>query len=133
MEKYKDFGLLILRIGLGAMFMNHGYGKLTGGPEMWEKLGSAMTYLGIGFAPQAFGLAAALAEFGGGMMLIVGLLFRPACAALFFTMLVASVMHLSKGDGLNTASHAIELGIVFFSLILIGPGKYALDEKLKKF
>ncbi|RZK26274.1 MAG: DoxX family protein, partial [Flavobacterium sp.] len=27
------------------------------------------------------------------------------------------------------ASHAIELGIVFFSLIFIGPGKYSVDKK----
>jgi putative oxidoreductase len=40
-------------------------------------------------------------------------------------------MHLSKGDGLSVASHAIENGIVFFSLIFIGPGRLSLDEKFK--
>ena len=44
---------------------------------------------------------------------------------------VAAISHLSRGDGLSGASHAIELGIVFLSLILIGAGKYSLDEKLR--
>ncbi|WP_369811116.1 DoxX family membrane protein [Hymenobacter mellowenesis] len=29
-----DFGLLIIRVGIGLMFMLHGYPKLTGGPAM---------------------------------------------------------------------------------------------------
>ena len=45
-------------------------------------------------------------------------------------MLVAAVSHLSRGDGLSGASHAIELGIVFLSLIVIGAGKYSVDEQL---
>ena len=45
-------------------------------------------------------------------------------------MLMATLFHLGRGDGLKGAAHAIEVGIVFLSLILIGPGKYSLDEKL---
>jgi uncharacterized membrane protein YphA (DoxX/SURF4 family) len=30
--KYKNFGLLILRVGLGVMFIYHGLQKLLGGP-----------------------------------------------------------------------------------------------------
>jgi putative oxidoreductase len=48
-------------------------------------------------------------------------------------MIVATSMHLSSGQGLGVASHAIEDGIVFLSLILIGPGKYSLDEKIKPY
>ena len=43
-------------------------------------------------------------------------------------MLVAAISHLSKGDGLGGASHAIELGIVFLSLILIGAVSIALTR-----
>jgi putative oxidoreductase len=39
-------------------------------------------------------------------------------------------MHIKNGDGFNAASHAIEAGIVFLSLILIGPGHFSLDHKL---
>ena len=30
--RYHDLGLLVLRVGLGVMFMLHGYPKLMGGP-----------------------------------------------------------------------------------------------------
>ena len=126
-----SFGLLILRLGLGAMFIWHGYGKITGGPELWIKLGQATSAVGIHFAPKIFGFLAALSEFGGGICLVLGFLMRPACLMMAITMTVATLMHLAHGDGLNVASHAIEVGIVFYSLILIGPGRLSLDE-LKK-
>ena len=44
-------------------------------------------------------------------------------------MIVAALVHFSKGDGVNGASHAIELAIVFFGLIFIGPGKYSVDKR----
>lgn len=127
--KYKDFGLLILRIGLGAMFLWHGYPKLSGGPGIWEKLGMAMTVINVNAFPVFWGFMAAFSEFFGGICLIFGILFRPACILLATTMAVAAAMHLGKGDGLKVASHAIEDGIVFLSLIFIGPGRYSIDKK----
>jgi putative oxidoreductase len=44
-------------------------------------------------------------------------------------MVVATTMHLTRGDGIGVASHAIEAGIVFFSLVLIGAGNYSLDRR----
>jgi putative oxidoreductase len=123
-EKHRDLGLLLLRVGIGAMFMVHGYPKISGGPAKWATLGEAVGRLGIHFAPSFFGFMAALAEFGGGLCLITGAFFRAACALMLTTMIVASNMHLSKGDGFGTASHAIESAILFASLILIGPGAY---------
>ncbi|QQR91261.1 MAG: DoxX family membrane protein [Myxococcales bacterium] len=124
--KYRDLGLLLLRLGIGVFFMVHGYPKLLGGPEKWQALGSVMQLIGINFLPQAWGLMAGLAEFGGGLCLIAGVAFVPAALAMAATMLMATTMHLSKGDGFNVASHAIELGIVFISLALIGPGRFKL-------
>lgn len=129
LTKYRDTGILILRIGIGIMFIYHGFPKLTGGPEKWEKLGMAMNYVGVSFVPVFWGFMAAFAEFFGGIFIILGLFFRPACILLVITMAVASIMHLKKGDGLKVAAHAIESGILFFSLILIGPGKYSIDKK----
>ena len=132
LDKYRNVGFLVLRLGIGGMFAWHGYGKVMAGPELWVKLGGAISFLGIDFAHTFFGFMAAISEFGGGICLILGLFFRPACFMLFFTMFVAASMHLGQGDGLKTASHAIELGIVFLSLIFIGPGPSSLDAKLKK-
>ncbi|BCR06950.1 quinol oxidase [Desulfuromonas versatilis] len=126
--KYRDFGLLLLRVGVGAMFLLHGGPKLLGGPERWEKLGAAMNYLGVYKFPVVWGALAGASEFFGGLCLILGLFFRPACLVLAFTMAVAANMHLGRGDGLQGASHAIEVGILFLSLVFIGPGRHSVDR-----
>jgi len=126
-------GLLLLRIGLGIMFVLHGWPKLAGGPERWAGVGGAMSNYGITFAPTFWGFLAAVSEFGGGILLLLGLFFRPASIFLFFTMLVAATMHLQKGDAFSDYSHAIELAIVFFSLYFTGPGRYSLDYKFGRY
>ena len=130
LDKHRDIGLLILRIGFGCLFLFHGLPKLFGGPEKWERLGAAMGTFGITFLPGFWGFMAAISESLGGICLILGLFLRPACILLTITMLVAAASHLSRGEGLGGAAHALKAGIVFLSLILIGPGKYSLDEKL---
>jgi hypothetical protein len=43
MDRYRDLGLLILRVGFGLAFVwYHGYPKLAGGPEMWARIGDAL-------------------------------------------------------------------------------------------
>jgi len=127
--KYRNTGLLLIRIGLGVMFIIHGFPKLAGGPNGWTGLGGSMKVIGIDFLPIFWGFMAAATETFGGFLLIVGLFFRPALILLIFTMIIAALVHFGKGDGLQGASHAIELGIVFFGLIFIGPGKYSVDKK----
>jgi putative oxidoreductase len=128
MGKYRELGLLLLRLGIGGMFLYHGWPKLLGGPQKWAQLGTAMRYAGVHAVPTFWGLAAALSEFGGGICLILGFCFRPACLLLAVTMGVAANMHLGKGEGLLAASHAIELGFLFLGLLLIGPGRYSVDR-----
>jgi putative oxidoreductase len=129
-DRFRDQGLLILRVGLGIMFIYHGWPKIIGGPHFWHMLGMSTGHLGIHFAPTFWGFLAALAEFGGGILLLAGFLTRLACAFLFIDMFVATSMHLGNGQGLAIASHAIECGIVFLSLILIGPGRFSIDAML---
>jgi putative oxidoreductase len=127
--KYRNTGILILRIGLGVMMMVHGLPKLMGGPEKWAGLGGSMKLVGIDFLPVFWGFMAAASEGIGGFLLLLGLFFRPVNLLLVITMMIAAMVHFSKGDGMQGASHAIELGVVFLSLILIGPGKYSVDKK----
>lgn len=129
---FNDAGLLILRLGIGAIFLVHGTPKILGGPEKWEYLGMAMSSVGINFMPVFWGFMAASSEFFGAICLILGLLFRPAAAMMMITMLVATTMHLTGGDGFTVASHAMKCAVLFLSLAVIGPGKYAIDEKLGK-
>ena len=127
--KYRNTGLLLIRIGLGIMFMFHGYPKLLGGPDMWTTVGGAMKHIGIDFYPLGWGLLAAVTETFGGFLIFLGLAFRPAALLLGIAMMVAANMHLKTGDGLNVASHAIEAAVVFIGLTFIGPGKYSVDKK----
>ncbi len=128
--RYTDTGLLILRIGLGIMFLYHGAPKLFGGPEMWAKIGTAAGNFGLSFAPAFWGFMAGIAEFGGGLFLLLGLFFTPACVLLVIDLVVASSTHFHAGQGLAGASHAIEDAIVFLSLVFIGPGKFSLGALL---
>lgn len=128
--KYKDVGLLLMRIGLGLAFIIfHGYPKLAGGPEMWAGIGSTMSNLNIHFFPTFWGFMAALAEGLGGLFLLLGLFYRPTCIILLFTMLMATSYHLAAGDGIAVASRALEMAIVFLGLTFIGPGKYSIDKR----
>jgi len=129
-DDYRNFGILILRVGIGFMFFIHGYPKLLGGTETWNQLGMAMANLGVTFFPEFWGFLAAISESLGGVLIVFGFLTRPTAAFLSFTMLVAAVFHLNKGDGLIGASHAIESCFVFVSLIFIGSGRYGFDAKM---
>jgi putative oxidoreductase len=127
--KYRNTGLLLIRIGLGVMFIIHGFPKIASGPNGWTGLGGSMKVIGIDFLPIFWGFMAAATETFGGFLLIVGLFFRPALILLTFTMIIAALVIFGRGDNLKGASQAIELGIVFFGLIFIGPGKYSVDKK----
>ena len=130
-EQRRDLGLLLLRLGLGLMFVVvHGGPKLLGGPERWSQVGLAMGSLGIKAFPAFWGFLAAVSECIGGLCLVLGLFTRPAAFFMAMTMVVAATMHLTRGDGIQVASHAIEDGLVFFSLILIGAGRYRLGRVL---
>ena len=107
----------------------HGWPKLAGGVEKWKALGGAMQHLGIDFWPVVWGFLATLAETLGAFLVAIGLFFKPACLALTLTMIVAAVTSASaKGADIRDAAHAIEVGVVFFSLMFIGAGKYSVDK-----
>ncbi|HXH19493.1 MAG TPA: DoxX family protein [Chitinophagales bacterium] len=131
-EGQKNFGLLLLRIGIGVMFIMHGYPKLIGGPERWESLGAAMKNLGVEYVPVVWGFLGAITETFGGFLLMVGILFRPACLFLMFMMIVAASTHFDADNTLfkniMSASHVIEAGILFLSLLFIGPGNYRFQK-----
>jgi putative oxidoreductase len=120
-------GLLILRIGVGIAFMVHGFPKLFLGGALGLSKGLAAAGIPGGVAAAYL---AAFAEFFGGMALIAGLLFRPTTVVLAFTMIVALLFHLRLGDSFIKYSHALESGILFVALTIVGPGRFSVDYKL---
>ena len=126
-----NLGLLVLRVGIGAMFIVHGLPKLTGGPEAWRGLGGAIGVFGITFAPVFWGFMAAFAEAVGGAALILGLLVRPFALLLLCTMIVATGMHLDAGHGFKIWSGPAGLGVVFLSLVLSGGGGLSLSRLIR--
>ncbi len=129
LAKYRDAGLLVMRIGLGAMFMMHGLPKLAGGPKMWAGLGKAMANLGIDVWPTFWGFMAAATEGIGGLLLIIGIFYRPVCLLLTFTMIVAASTHFKAGDKfMDKTSRPIELAFAFVGLAFAGPGRFSVDK-----
>ena len=86
-------GLLIVRLVFGLGIMLHGWQKIQspGGPFAWMKAEAHI--------PAFFQGLATLAEFGGGLGIILGLLTPLAALGLICNMLVAIFMvHVSNGD-----------------------------------
>lgn len=126
--KYRDFGLLLMRLGLGGMFIVvHGYPKMIGGPPLWEKIGGAVGSVGIHGYPVYWGFMAAFSELVGGVLLVLGLFTRPALALMLCTMVVAVASQL--GHGLGGASHPIEVGVALLGLLFLGPGRHSFDRE----
>jgi len=124
---YHSYGLLLLRIIGGSMMVyNHGWGKITAGPEKWNRLGHALTdIIGFEFLSTFFGFMAAFSESVCALLIIIGLFTRPASILLFFTMFVAMMNHIMDSEMPELAIMYCLLSLV---LILSGPGKFSLDK-----
>jgi putative oxidoreductase len=130
-ERYRDLGLLILRIGFGLGFVwFHGGPKLLGGPGRWASTGDAIVNFGVGGGFAFWGLLAGLAEGVGGLLFALGLFFRPTCLAMMCVMIVAATNHFATGEG--TPAHAFKNAWLFAGLFFVGPGRYSLDAGRKR-
>jgi putative oxidoreductase len=125
-----DFPLLLLRLVIGFTFIIYGYGKVTGGVDMWKGIGESMVNIGINFGAVTWGFIASWVEFGGGILLVLGFLTRPIAFLMMFTMIMAAIHHLKAGDGVAIAGHAIELVATFIFFQYSGAGKYSIDDQI---
>lgn len=117
-----DAGLAVLRvIAFLLLAFLHGIGKMPPQEGFVGRVGE------LGFpAPMLFAWLAGIAEFGGGILLAIGLLSRPA-AMLIAGHFVLVVLIAHAGDALSDR----ELPILFLStallFLLAGPGRYSVD------
>lgn len=121
-----DVVMLIVRIVTGIAFMLHGWGKIQN-PFGWMPGDSV---------PGIFQALAALAEFGGGIALILGLVTNLASLGLLITMIVAALFHaVVRGDpfvgkGGPSYEPAVTYILITIIILVIGPGKFSLDRKI---
>ncbi|MCX6780402.1 MAG: DoxX family protein, partial [Candidatus Magasanikbacteria bacterium] len=92
--KMKDFGLLALRLALGAIFIYAGYGKLGANHAMVS--GMMGKLIGPESAGSFWAYFVGLAEVVGGAMLVLGVFASYAAAWLSIIMIVAILtVHLN--------------------------------------
>lgn len=132
-----DAGLdtLPLRLGAGAIFAAHGAQKLFGWFGGYGLEGTAGWMASIGLEPGMLMAAmAGSAEFFGGLLLIAGLLVRPAALVLAVTMLVAIVtVHLENGLFMSNNGYEFGLALLVISAALVfrGAGSLSADRVIQ--
>jgi putative oxidoreductase len=121
-------GLLVLRIVTGLAFVMHGWGKIQNPFHWMDQMPDA--------PPGVLQGLAAVAEFGGGIALIIGFLTPAAAFLIACTMAVAlAKVHLPAGDpfvsqggpSLEPAAGYLAQMIMF---LLVGPGTLSADACL---
>jgi putative oxidoreductase len=121
--------LLLIRLVMGLAFVLHGWPKIQN-PMGW------MNAMGGSSVPSFLQALAAVAEFGGGIALILGLLTPIAAFGLVCQMLGALfLVHLPQGHPfVSQGGPSYELALIYLvmsiMLIALGPGKWSLDARL---
>jgi putative oxidoreductase len=126
MEKFRPFTLLLLRVGVGAVFIANGYPKFWG-----RRLEHIDEFVHVAHLPAYFVYIAGALEIGGGTLLILGLFTR------IFGLLLAGEMAVALWRdekifqhplNLETYGLALVLGVSAFALATFGAGSFSLDR-----
>ncbi|MBJ8347889.1 DoxX family protein [Antrihabitans sp. YC2-6] len=128
----RDLALLIARVGLGVVFVAHG----------WQKFfTTGLDNVTTGFrgmdipAPRASAIFAAAVELGGGIALIAGVLTSIAGLLLFANMLGAfAFVHIENGVFVSGGGYelVVALGVGALLIAVTGAGKFSIDASFGK-
>lgn len=128
------YGITVLRIIVGIIFMAHGSQKLFGmfGGYGLEGTGQYMASLGLN-PGYLMALMSGSAEFFGGLGLVVGLLARPA-AVVLIVMLVIAILSVHIHNGLFMANNGYEFALALLggaiAVLFEGAGRLSLDRSI---
>ena len=125
------YGLLLLRVFVGAAFFGHGTQKLFG---WWGGYGPQGT--GGFFASQGYrwgvpmAVIARLTEAGGGTLLALGLATPLACGMIAVVMLNAIFSVTLKRAFMAGSELELTYLVTVVALAAIGPGRFSLDRAI---
>ncbi len=131
----KQWATIPLRIALGVIFLSHGGQKLFG----W--LGGKGLEGTAGFFAAKLGLTpgilwatlAGIAEFGGGLLVLLGLFTRLGALSISAVMLMAILkVHWGAFFMPTGIEYAFSLFAAAMALLIVGGGKFSLDTRLAK-
>jgi putative oxidoreductase len=136
---YPSWSHLVVRLGLGVIFLAHGAQKVLGWFGGHGLRATINAFTGMGIPPLA-AAAAAFVEFFGGLAMIIGFLARPAAAGLIVVMLVAiAKVHGRHGFFINFAGtpgkgHGYEFNFALIamalSILIGGAGVLSIDREI---
>lgn len=131
-ESNPTLGLLALRVPVGIILAAHGAQKLFGWFGGYGLEGTGQWLESIGLVPGLLmALLAGSAEFFGGILLILGLLTRPAALVSAFTMIVA-IFSVHIDHGLFMSNNGYEFALALFAATLAltfqGAGRVSVDN-----
>ncbi|WP_221394240.1 DoxX family protein [Dyadobacter sp. NIV53] len=121
-----DWAVLILRVGISLLMINHGYAKLS------NFMSGDHTFADpVGIGEELSLILTIGAEFFCSILLIIGLASRAVLIPLLFTMLVVLFI-VHANDPFDKKEHAILFIIPYIALLLTGPGRFSFDKALFK-
>ena len=128
LAKYRESGLLLMRVGLGVLFIILTGPVLLSGPSRWANFGSAIKNLGVHTNFAFWGFLGALMGCVGGALMIFGLFFRPGVLLVLIITLVHLLGAIDGAGSYRANLAAIELTLMLVGLLFVGPGKYSVDK-----
>jgi len=123
LDRMQPLALVLLRVVLGAVMIGHGWHKVNGHLHEFAGFVSSM---GV---PGWLGYVAGFTEFGGGILLILGLLTRIVAFGLVIDMSVAiAKVHWKHGFmGQGGYEFPLALWTIACALIFLGAGPISID------